>query len=160
MVTIMKNMIRSRIWRVLLISVLTGLIISIVENVSIYIITIITGNLILSAENTVFWIGVILTAVLFLITGLFCFRDMDRKDIAKSATVVVLYYIVIAALEQLLLSAGKYPIIISWLLIPVRMYSVIHQVLIRYTGLAAWIGLFISIISPYLYIIFGKQKPA
>lgn len=86
--------------------------------------------------NAIFWIGIILATVIFLITGLLCFRDMSKTDIAKSAIVVVLYHVVIVALEQLLLSTGQYTFTLLWLFIPVRLYMVIHQLLLRFTEIS------------------------
>lgn len=154
----MKDVIKSKIWRILLISIMIGIIISIITFVSTYFIAKGTNEWTLEMGNTVFWIDVILATVLFILTGLFCLRDMGKMDIAKSATVVVIYYIVIIGLEQLLLSVGQYPFILLWLFIPVRLYSVIYQMLLRFTEISVWIGLLPSIIAPFLYVVFGKTR--
>lgn len=153
----MRNLIKSKIWRIPLVSILTGIIISSVSFISTYIIAKGTKEWTLAMGDTVFWIGIILTIILFLITGLFCFRDMSKVDITKSATVVVLYYIVIIGFEQLLIFMGQYPLILIGLYTPVRIYSVIYQVILRFTVLPVWIGLLPSIISPFLYVVFGKK---
>ena len=155
----MEGIFKSKIWRVPLISILTGIIISALTSVSTYFMARETNEWTLAMGNTVFWIGVILAAVLFLITGLFCFRDMGRMDIAKSAAVVVSYYIAIVALEQFMLSAaGRYPLILLWLFIPVKLYSVIHQMFLRFTEISVWTGLFLSMVAPFMYIVFGKKE--
>lgn len=154
----MENVIKNKVRRVFLISVFTGLIISIVEYVSIYFMAKGTNEWTTAMGDTVFWIDIIIAGGLFFTTGLFCFRGMGKMDIIKSATIVVLYYIVVVALEQLLLYMGQYPSILLWLFIPVRLYSAIHQVFLRLTGMSVWICLFPGIMAPYLYVLFGKRE--
>lgn len=154
----MKSLIKNKVWRVPLVSILTGIIISIITSAYIYFIVKGTNVWTLEMGNTILWMNIIVEVVLFLITGIFCFRDMDKTDIAKSAIIVALYYIVIVAFEQLLVSMGQYPSILLWLFIPVRLYSVIHQVFVRFTEISVWIGLLPSIIAPFLYVIFGKRR--
>ena len=155
----MEGIFKSKIWRIPLFSILTGIIISAVTSASTYFMSRGTNEWTLAMGDTVFWIGTVLAAVLFLITGLLCFRDMGRMDIAKSAAIVVSYYIAIVALEQLMLSAtGRYPLILLWLFIPVKLYSAIHQVFLKFTEISVWTGLSLIIAAPFLYTVFGKKE--
>ena len=105
----MKDLIKEYLG-VFLVSILTGIIITIVEVGSTFFIartakewTQITGNI-------VFWQGIILAVILFLFTGLFYFRDTGKIQIAKSASIVVGYYIIVLGIEQLFWSTGHYPV--------------------------------------------------
>ncbi|OEF96139.1 hypothetical protein BHF68_10430 [Desulfuribacillus alkaliarsenatis] len=91
-------------------------------------------------------------------SGLLFFRDMSKVDIAKSATLVVIYYALIIAFEQFLISIGKYSLILVLLFIPTTTYSVIHQLFLSLFELSIWIGLILSVFAPYLYVLFGKRQ--
>lgn len=151
-------MFKSKIWRISLVSIFTGVIISSISSFVTYVMARRANEWTISMGNKIFLIEVILAVVLFFVTGLFFLRDMSKKDILKSAIIVVVYYIVIIGIEQLLLSIGQYPLILILFFVPVRLYSVIHQLLLKFTEISIWIGLIPSIIAPFLYVVFGKKE--
>lgn len=151
-------MFKSKTWRIPLISIFTGIIISSVSSFIAYIMARNTNEWTVSMGNYLFSTEMILAIVLFFFTGLFFLRDMSKKDIMKSATIVVVYYIGIICIEQLVIHIGQYPFILIFSFVPVDLYSVIHQLFLRFTGLPLWIGLIPSVISPFLYVVFGKDQ--
>lgn len=152
------NLLKNKTFRLSIVSILTGGFISVVEFFCAYFMAKGTAEWTLDMDNTVIWISTILALVLFIVTAIFCFRDMTRKEIAQSAIIVVIYYILIVILEQMLLSNGAYPTILLWLFVPVRLYSTIHQVLLRISENPSLLWLIPSFISPFLYVIFGRKN--
>lgn len=159
----MKDLIKGSVWGVFLVSILTGIIITIVEIGSTFFI----GTFFIdraakewtqTTGNIVFWQGIILAVILFLFAVLFYFRDTGKIHIAKSASIVVGYYIIVLGIEQLFWSTGHYPVFLVLLFTPVRQYSVIFQVLLRFTELPIWISLTLTALAPYLYVVFGKKR--
>ena len=154
----MKGLIKGSIWGVFLVSILTGIIITIVEVGSTFFIARAVKEWTQTTGNIVFWQGIILAVILFLFTGLFYFRDTGKIQIAKSASIVVGYYIIVLGIEQLFWSTGHYPVFLLLIFAPARQYSVIHQVLLRFTELPIWINLTLTALAPYLYVVFGKGQ--
>lgn len=154
----MKDLIKGNIWGVFLVSIMTGIIITIVEVASVFFIVRGTNEWTPTIDNIVFWNSIILAVILFLFTGLFFFRDIENMQIIKSASIVVGYYIIVVGLEQLLFSLGQYPLFLTLFFIPVRQYSVIFQVFLKFTELPIWLGLISVAMSPYLYVVFGKKR--
>ena len=107
----MKDLIKESIWSVFLVSILTGIIITIVEVGSTFFIARAVKEWTQTTGSIVFWQGIMLAVILFLFTGLFYFRDTGKIHIAKSASIVVGYYIIVLGSEQLFLSTGHYPVL-------------------------------------------------
>lgn len=151
-------MFKSKTWCIPLVSIFTGIIISSISSFIAYIMARNTNEWTASMGNYLFLTEMILAIILFFITGLFFLRDMSKKDIMKSAAIVVTYYIVIICIEQILIHIGQYPFSLIFSFVPVGLYSVIHQLFLRFTELPLWIGLIPSIVSPFLYVVFGKDQ--
>ncbi|PKM49694.1 MAG: hypothetical protein CVV02_14560 [Firmicutes bacterium HGW-Firmicutes-7] len=149
---------KNKVLRIPIISVVTGIIISIISTSSVFIIARGTNEWTIMMGDIILYVEVALSVVLFITTGLLYLKDMSKKDILRSSLIVVIYYVLLVGLEQLLIMLGKYPIAIIWLFTPLRLYGVIHQVLLRLDIMSVWSGLILSIVAPFLYVIFGKSK--
>lgn len=152
------NILKKKVFRLSIVSILTGAFISIIEFLCAYFIAKGTTEWTLDMGNTVFWIATILALMLFIVTAILCFRDMTRKEITQSAIIVVIYYILIVILEQILLSNRVYPTILLWLFVPVRLYLTIHQVLLKISDNPSLLWLILSLIAPFLYVVFGRKN--
>ena len=78
----------------------------------------------------------------------------------KSATIVVIYSIIILALEQITQYFGTYSMAIYSLYLPVEIFTTITSVLIKISSAENinWIYGIPSLFGPYLFILFGKKS--
>lgn len=150
---------RNNLMKVPIISLITGVILTIADYTLGYFIAKGSSEWTLEMNDTVIYTTLCLSIILFISTGFLFLRNTLKKDILKSATLVVVYNIVLIVLEQVILYFGTYSITIHYLFIPVRMYGTITQVLLNATDTLAsiWISTLPAIIAPYLYVIFGKR---
>jgi hypothetical protein len=151
------NIITSKIIRVPLISVLTGIIISKVSSIAIYLMVRGTDEWTTNMNITLYTIKIIVAVLLFIITGLFCYKDMNKLDIAKSATIVVIYYVVVVLIEQFYIHKGQYPIFLLWVFTPVNIYTIICNSIFRFIRMSIWVDIILTSITPFSYVLFGSQ---
>ncbi|MBZ2174444.1 hypothetical protein K8M07_04200 [Schnuerera sp. xch1] len=141
-----------------MISIATGIISSFISTISVYIMTRDTSVWTISMTTTLLWISSIVSFVLFIGTGIYCFNDMTREEIARSALIVSAYYLIILLLEQSLLANGYYLTLMSLLFIPVDIYSVLHTILLRTTNINIFIAIIPSILMHFIYTLFGIKE--
>ena len=120
----------------------------------------------------------IVAIVLFLIIAIFCLRDMTKKEIAKSAAIVVIFEILRNVLTHIFIALG-FVQGLQWVLgtlaqIPFEMYYGIHRIwwviAINFNAsdlfmlIANWpsqsfnISSLIAIMLPFVFVIFGKKE--
>ncbi|HHW00232.1 MAG TPA: hypothetical protein GXX36_11835 [Clostridiaceae bacterium] len=118
-----------------------------------------TSEWTLEKGTTAFYVRLILSVILFVIIGIILRRNYDRKTIAKSATLLVIYSIVIFALEQITQYYGTYSMIFYWLYIPFEIFTIITWALARISTAENinWIYAIPSLLAPYLFVLFGKR---
>lgn len=109
--------------------------------------------------DIVFYVRLILSAAAFVTIGMLLRKNTGGKTLALSATLIVLYYVIVFAAEQITQLNGQYSIIVYWLFIPVEMFTVITSVLARLSsGAINWVYVIPSILSPYLFLLFCRKK--
>ena len=106
---------------------------------------------------TAFYIRLVLSAVLFIIGGILL-KKIDKKVIFKSATLLVIYSILVFFLEQVVQYFGTYNMGIYWLFLPVELYTNITSALARISSVETinWWYALPSLVAPYLFVLFGK----
>ncbi len=111
-------------------------------------------------ETTVFYIRLVISIILFVIIGIILHKIYDRKTLVKPATSLVIYSIVIFALEQIMKYFGAYSVIFYWMNIPIEIFTAITSVLARVSGAGSinWIYAIPSLFAPYLFVLFGKKS--
>jgi len=108
-----------------------------------------------------FCIQLLLSVALFIVIGIIVRKLYDRKNIAKSATLLVIYSIVVLALEQITQYFGTYNMIVHFLYFPVYIFTVITHVLARISSAKSinWLYVIPSLFAPYLFVLFSKKAP-
>lgn len=145
------------ILRLPLYTLITGVILRIVEHISIRILVRGTAERTLKLGTTVFYIDLILSIVAFVIIGILLRQKYNRNAFFKSATLLVIYSVVIFALEQIMQYIGYYNIINLYLYLPVSMFTVITSLLARIFNLEHinWLYVIPSLFTPYLFLLFS-----
>lgn len=100
--------------------------------------------------------GALFAAVL-LVGGLVFFRNMSRKEIFWSATIIVLYGLVLTAVEGFADISAEQSLLIYELSRPFEWCQFWSSGLYLLTG-NIWIGAIASKLSIYLLVLFGKGK--
>ncbi len=143
-----------KLLRISLISIATGIALTILELVS-TIVAFKTGiNFIVDYRV----LDTIFALTLFVVTGKIFVKDMSRKEVVKSATVFSIYYILILILQIALINKGVYTSSLTALFIPTHMYAVIGNWLLEISYQLAYWALVPSIAAPFLYVIFAKES--
>ncbi|GAA0178955.1 hypothetical protein SH2C18_19180 [Clostridium sediminicola] len=155
------NIMKEKLWRVPVVSVITGVTIAIITHVSTFFIVKGTSEFTIEMGNTIMTVRLILSLVLFLGTGVMCFKDMNKKEIAKSAAIVSIYYVVVFALEQVFQAVGLYSLMMIvelGLFVPLEIYSGVLSVLMKATNINVYLLMVPMFFLPFLYVLFGKQR--
>ena len=97
--------------------------------------------------------------VLFLLVGLLFARRMTRRELALSASLVVVYHVVFLVLEKVVQLMGAYPITLFLLLgLPIQFSSAFLQGVFQiFPAFPLWGGIIVSLFVPYLFVLFGKK---
>lgn len=97
--------------------------------------------------------------VLFLLVGLLFARRMTRRELALSASLVVVYHVVFLVLEKVVQLMGAYPITLFLLLgLPIQFSSAFLQGAFQiFPAFPLWGGIIVSLFVPYLFVLFGKK---
>jgi hypothetical protein len=113
----------------------------------------------LEMGTTVFYIRLTITIILCIVIVVILHKIYDRKTLAKSATLLVVYSIAIFALEQVTQNFAAYNMIIHWLYLPVEIFTIITSILARVfvTESLHWTYVIPSLFAPYLFVLFGKN---
>ncbi len=151
----MKGYTMHKLLRISLISIATGIALTILELVS-TIVAFKTGiNFIVDYYRV---LDTIFALTLFVVTGKIFVKDMSRKEVVKSATVFSIYYILILILQIALINKGVYTSSLTALFIPTHMYALIGNWLLEISYRLAYWALVPSIAAPFLYVIFAKES--
>lgn len=95
-----------------------------------------------------------------LLGGLVFFRHMTRKELLLSASIVALYRVVLLLVQWSLRdTAGPSTIWMLYLLRPFEWCSFLSQVGFMVRN-AHWISIILEVLSPYLFVSFGKKEEA
>lgn len=142
------------LWRVPLLSIITGLIVKGAD------LLLARG---LNADETYFsltgtsfslWILFAVSVILFIVGGLIFLRGMSKGAVFKSAAIVVVYSIIVLAIETFIPSWG----FMRHFYIPWEMYYTLSKLLMHFTGIVSYWVLIPSILLPFLYILFGRGR--
>lgn len=110
-----------------------------------------------SDEGRVLLIYGLLLAATVAIGGPLLFSRLTKKEIAVSATILVVFRLVMILLEAILSPTGSLALTFTYLAMPGEWSTFIPMVLYRLTGslvLSAILGAF----TPYLFVLFGKKR--
>lgn len=121
------------------------------------VITLPDGAVTSSAGRALLIYGCIFAAAL-IIGGLLLFTRLTKKEIRVSATIMVVYQLVIILLQTFPIPTGRMALTLSYLGMASEWCSFVPLVLYRLTGspgLSAVLGAF----TPYVLILFGKTVP-
>lgn len=143
-----------------LLTLIAGIILRIVNYITAFILFKGTSEWTLEMGTTVFYIDLVISIILFVAIGVILRRAFDRKTFIKSATLLVIYSIIIFALEQITQYFGKYSIIIYWTYIPAEIFTTITSLLARVSTAESinWLYAIPSLFAPYLFVLFGKKS--
>lgn len=110
-------------------------------------------------QTASFYILLITTIILFAVIGIILRRSYDKSTMIKSATLIVIYSIIVVVIEQMAILTGAYNIIILWLYLPFEIFISIAVLLSRTFNLESlnWIYIIPAIFSPYLFVLFVKK---
>lgn len=137
-----------------------GIILQIADYITAFTLVKGTSEWTLEMGTTAFYIRLVLSIIFFVVIGIILRRIYDRKTLVKSATLLVIYSIVILALEQITQYLGIYSMIIYWMYLPVEIFTIITSVLARASTAESinWTYAIPTLFAPYLFILFGKKS--
>lgn len=137
-----------------------GIILRITDYMSVFTIAGGTSEWTLEMGTTVFYIRLVLSILLFVIIGIIVRRIYDRKTIVKSATLLVIYSILLLALEQIMQLFFTYNPMVYWLYLPLEIFTTITSLLARISSgeSITWIYAVPSLFAPYLFLLFGEKS--
>lgn len=118
-----------------------------------------TSEWTLEMGTTTFYIRLVISIIIFVLIGIILRKNHDRKTLLKSATLLVIYSIVIFALEQITQLFWTYSMIIYWMYLPVEIFTIITTILARISTAESinWIYAIPSLVAPYIFVLFGKK---
>lgn len=152
-------MLKEKRFRVALVSIITGVIITIVDMVLAFIMAKDASGWTMKMGNMHFAVTLVLSLVLFFGAGFLCFKDMSRREVFKSSLIVIGYYVFILLFERLIFGLGLFSLTNLYMILftPVQLYTKITQIVLKVFG-NVWVGVFISLFSPLLFIFFARRK--
>jgi len=142
-----------------LLTLIGGIILQIADFITAFILVKGTSEWTLEMGTKAFYVRLIMSVILFVVIGIILRGIYDRKTFIKSTTLLVIYSIVIFALEQITQYFGTYSMIINRLYIPVEIFTIITSVLARVSTAESinWMYVIPSLFAPYLFVLFGKK---
>ena len=143
-----------------ILTLIGGIILQIADYITAFTLVKGTSEWTLEMGTTAFYIRLVLSIISFVVIGIILRRIYDRKTLVKSATLLVIYSIVILALEQITQYLGIYSMIIYWMYLPVEIFTIITSVLARASTAESinWTYAIPTLFAPYLFILFGKKS--
>ena len=143
-----------------ILTLIGGIILQIADYITAFTLVKGTSEWTLEMGTTAFYIRLVLSIIFFVVIGIILRRIYDRKTLVKSATLLVIYSIVILALEQITQYLGIYSMIIYWMYLPVEIFTIITSVLARASTAESinWTYAIPTLFAPYLFILFGKKS--
>lgn len=150
---------KENIWKIPLFCLLSGIIdfyISI-ELLRWAIIRLPDGTVTSNDTRTLLVYGVIFLATL-LVGGLIFFRKMTRTEIFCSASVLVVYGVVLMLVQwSFNITTGPAAVWMMYLFGPFEMFNFFSQFLHMFAD-NLWVGAVIQVLAPYLFVLFGKKQ--
>lgn len=96
----------------------------------------------------------------FLFGGLVCFRNMTRREIFCSASIVAVYGVALILAQGVFhLTSGTAGLWVLYLFRPFQWCSVVAQIFHDVFG-NPWLSSLAQVLSVYLFVIFGSQNHA
>lgn len=93
-----------------------------------------------------------------LIGGLVFFRGMTRKEIFFSASILVIYGVILIFIQEAFnLTTGPVAFLMMILFRPFEWSSFVVQIFFRLSN-NLWIGVVLQVLAPYLFVLFGKKS--
>ncbi len=150
---------KSKIIRIPIISIISGIILSLIQDLIIYMIMNFKAMQQAYIADNIFWIsGTLISIGLIIFFGLTYINDMTKMEILYSALIVVLYYVLFLIGQQILKSRGGVVASYQMLYTPLFLYEFVHSLIVKFMNITIWIGLVPSIFSPFIFILFGRGK--
>lgn len=113
----------------------------------------------ITSDNTrilIVYGGVFVATVL--VGGMFFLRKMTRKEIFFSATIIVVFQMIISLIQWILGgTTGQLGVTFMYLSRIYEWCGGISQLILTMTG-NLWLGIFIQNLMPYLFIAFGQRS--
>ena len=136
-----------------------GFILRIIEYITVRILLKGTTEWTLKMGRITFFIDLVSNLIIFIMVGMIIRRIYTRKMIMKSATLLVIYSIILLALEQITQYFGIYNLIIHSLYLPVSIFTIITSILMKISPAETitWIYAIPSLFAPYLFVLFGRK---
>jgi hypothetical protein len=147
------------IFRLPLYTLIAGFILGIINLMTIRILISGTNEWTLEMGTTLFYIQLILSIVAFVIIGILLRKKYNRTTFFKSATLLVIYSVIVLLLEQIMHYLGSYNLMNSYLYLPVSIFTIITSLLARIGNPKHlhWLHVIPSLLAPYLFLLFSKN---
>lgn len=107
------------------------------------------------------YIPLALSGGILILIGMILRKTYDRKDFFRTATLLVVYSIVILIFQQLSLYLGIYNEAMDFILyLPLTIFTIITSSLVKQTSSESinWMYLIASLFLPYIFVLFGKSS--
>lgn len=107
-----------------------------------------------------YYLPTLLNIVIIIILGIILRRTYDRKDFFRSATLLVIYTIIISILQRIALYLGIYNFTIDWIFsLPISLFRILVPLSVKYDNfkIISSLIMIVSIFEPYIMILFGKN---
>jgi hypothetical protein len=142
-----------------LLTLLAGIILRISDRISVAALMRGTNHFTFEMGTTVSSVRTVISIAAFVAIGLYLRKRYDKRFIAKSATILVVYSIAMLVWEQAAQYYGTYIMLIYWMYLPAEMFTGITSVMLRLIDLenTRWIYAIPSLFAPYLFVLFGKR---
>ena len=113
----------------------------------------------LEMGTTIFYVRLFLSIALFVGIGFLLRKRYSRITFRESATLLIIYSILILAIENIVAYFGVYNMIIYYLSIPFEMFDIITSILVKVSGADRinWLHMIPSLLAPFLFLLFSKK---
>jgi len=117
-----------------------------------------TSEWTLEMGTIAFYVRLVMSVIVFAVIGIILRRIYDRRTFVKSATLLVIYSIIVFALEQNIQYFWAH-MIIYWMYLPWEMFAIITSLLAKISREKTinWIYAIPSLFAPYLFVLFSKK---
>lgn len=107
------------------------------------------------------YIPLALNIGIFIVIGLILRKTYDKKTFFKSATLLVLYSVVILIIQQLTMHFGVFNNTIDLILyLPVSLFRTVTFLSPKdnNSDIVNWIFVILALFEPYIFVLFGKKE--
>jgi hypothetical protein len=154
------NIQKKSLWNVPLFCVISGIVVYILSVQILFPMAIVRlPDGVVTSNNTLVLIiyGAIFVVTL-LIGGLVFFRNMTRKELVLSASIVVLYGAILLFIQWAFrLRTGPAVLPMIYLFRPFEWCSFVSQIFFKISD-NLWLGAAVEVLTPYLFVLFGKKS--